>query len=130
MAKKYLSDFKEYFSATTPFEVDVEINGNVNTVKYTELSSAEEATVRDEFEEWFKANYGKETREREVSLQQYRYYKMLAKHAAGLDTFEDFLRIPRVVISAFATAIEEDMLQRYPHLKKQLEYAMGGLKGA
>lgn len=102
------------------YTVEFEVGKEDYSFKYSELTSAEESAMMKEFARWYKDNYQDESsKDKELSLTQYRYFKMLQKHAKGLETFDTFLSMPRLIIGAIAAAIEDDMLVRYPHLQKQ-----------
>lgn len=114
----FLSELNQNNKRTVKFSLEtVEYE-----ITYSELTSAEEASVQKEFERWFTATYKDENRkDKDVGLQQYRYYKMIAKNMTQLLTFEQFLGMPRTVISAMVGAIEEDLINRYPHIKKHVD---------
>lgn len=126
----YIESFTDFITENGPnacHDVTIEYNGNTKLIQYRELSSKEETSALKEFEDWFKGNYGKEDRDRTVGLQQYRYFKMIKPFANDLETFDDFIKLPRTLIGAIVTAIEENLLERYPHLKRQLKNQLSSL---
>lgn len=129
MEPTIVENFTEFLKDVTEnnaYSVEFTINDKTYTIKYSELTSGEEAKIAKEFERWFKDYFANsdEKKEKDVSFQQFRYYKMLAKHM-HIATFDDFIKMPRAIIGAMVVAIEEDLLKRYPHIKKQFDMALG-----
>jgi len=119
-----IEDFGDFISKVNEknkFEVEFEVNGELNTIAYSELSSSEEISVQKEFGRWYKDNYKDTTFDKDVSLQQFRFFKMIQKAGGmGKTTFDEFMAMPRLITSALAVSIEKDLFDRYPHIKDQI----------
>lgn len=122
---KLITDFKNFSEEldkksvrTVKFEIDDE----EFELKYSELKNKDESRVEAEFKSWLEGNEGGP---RDITKDTYRFYKMIVPHLDKRITFDEFLSMPRMVVSAMVTAIEMDLIERYPHIKAHLNLALG-----